>query len=151
MRALNPLLMFLDPGWEHVDVLHHARPGAAVWTGAGWQRLVPAEEIAGAPAEGVRAQRVEVLLSRVGAPRQRLQPGFAPVLESRHDRERALLGRRVGEIKDAAGAEQERRLDADIPVQPWSGEHETLPLRRIEADTIGGHPQIRHVPELGEG
>src|SRR5580704_3868138 len=79
---LNPLLMFLDPRREHVDVLHHARPGAAVGTGAVEQRLMPDDEIAGAAADGAGAQGVKVLLSRVGAPRQRLQPGFAPALES---------------------------------------------------------------------
>src|SRR5579862_4874972 len=105
--------MFLDVGREHVDVLHHARPGAAVGAGAVRQRLMPDDEIAGAAADGAWAERVEVLLPWVGVARQGLQPGFAPALESRHDRERALLGRRVGEIKDAAGAERERRLDAD--------------------------------------
>src|SRR5580700_9290327 len=117
LRVLNPLLVFLDPGREHVDVLHHARPRAAVGTGAMRQRLMPDDEIAGAAADGARAERIEVLLPWIGAGWQGFQPGFAPALESRHDRERALLGRRVGEIKDAAGAEPEWRFDADIPVQ----------------------------------
>src|ERR1700688_314824 len=105
MRILNPLLMFLDPGREHVDILHHARPRAAVGAGAMGQRLMPDDEIAGAAADGAWAQRVEILLPRVGAGGRRFQPGFAPALESWHHGEGALLGRRVGEIKDAAGAE----------------------------------------------
>jgi hypothetical protein len=54
-HVLNPLLVFLDPGRKHVDVLHQARPPAAVGAGAVGQRLMPDDEIAGAAADGARA------------------------------------------------------------------------------------------------
>jgi hypothetical protein len=52
---LNPLLLLLVVRREHVDVLHQARPRAAIGAGAVRQRLMPDDEIAGAPADGARA------------------------------------------------------------------------------------------------
>jgi hypothetical protein len=115
------------------------------------QRLVPHDEIAGLAADGARAERVKVLLARIGAGGQAFEPGFAPALKAGHEGEGALLGRRVGEIKNSAGAQRDRRFDADVPMQVRTGEAIVVAFRRIEADPVGGGPQVRRAPELGEG
>ena len=58
--TLNPLLVLLDLRREHVDVLHGARPRAAIGVRAVWQGLTPDDEIAGPAADGARAERTEI-------------------------------------------------------------------------------------------
>lgn len=132
--------MFLAPRREHIDVLHHPRVRASIGAGAMRQRLMPDDQIAGAPSDRPRFQGVEILAAWVGAGRQLFEPGFAPALEAGDQRECALLGRRVGKVEDAAGAERDRRFHADIPVQMRAGKFPTFPLRHIEADAVGGRP-----------
>ena len=90
---------------EHVDGLYQARTRSTIRACAMRQRLVPDDEVAGAAAERASAEGVQIFGDAHRRRRQGLQPVLAPALKARHHGEGALLGRSVGQIKNALRAD----------------------------------------------
>ena len=112
---------------------------------------MPDDEVARPSADRLRSESVQVLAARIGAARRALQPRLGAAVEARHQRERALLGRRIGEVEDALHAERNRRLQADVPMRVRSREAPALALGHVEAGPVGGDPEVGGPPELREG
>src|SRR5205807_88950 len=134
----------------HADVLHDAGRSAAVRAAAVGQGVAPDDEIAGAPPDRLRAERVQVLPARIGVVWHAREPCADAAVESGYAGEGALLGRRVGQIKNALGVERHRLGEAGVPVQIGPGEMPTGTLRDVEADPVGRDPQISGPPQLRE-
>jgi len=66
---------------------------------------MPDEEVARPAADGPGPEGGEVLFTGVCARRKAFQPVGQAAMESRDQRQRPLLGGRIGEIEDALGAD----------------------------------------------
>ena len=110
---------------------------------------MPDHHVAGATRYRHRAQCVQVLFLRVRVRRQVRQPLRQVPVEAGHQGQRALLGRRVGQIEDALRVERQRLRKIEIPVQVGAGERRIRALENtayFEVVTADDRPVFRVGP-----